>query len=407
MLAEREPGAAAARDHRWHRPSAGRSRACRRYGTGRRAGAGSQAGGFRRQCSRASRARGGHRGPRPGMPAVGGQQHQRRRGRLAGLRANRDDGLAGRGDPGQRRRGSGRLACEVCVRGRGRRIRGDQRELWSRPARPGRSCRRGRCRWRRWSRRGGPRRRWRRPRAACPGALCPAPRLCPPDRNRSFEPPSYLQWRRSRQRRPRPDSPRRRRRGLRWQHPRWRDAPGFSQRHPRCRPPRRHPRGRPVRSPRRCRPRQGCCPPRPRRHRPGLRHGHFRRGPLGPRPAPLRVRQPCRGPYPCWPRSHRSAPARDAGARFRPAGAAAPAGLSCALRAPGLGAASPVMTGSGSVCGSSSAGRLLAGRARVLAAGLLPAGPAPALADRSQSILASCHAAADCCHTEAGSTGAG
>jgi hypothetical protein len=65
------------------------------------------------------------------------------------------------------------------------------------------------------------------------------------------------------------------------------------------------------------------------------------------------------------------------------------------------------MTGSGSVCGSSSAARLLAGRARVIAAAALPAGPAPALTDRSQSIPASCHAEADCCHTETGSAGFG
>jgi hypothetical protein len=65
------------------------------------------------------------------------------------------------------------------------------------------------------------------------------------------------------------------------------------------------------------------------------------------------------------------------------------------------------MTGSGSVCGSSSAGKLLARRARVLAAVVLPAGPVPALGGRSQSILASRHAAADCCHTETGSADSG
>jgi hypothetical protein len=65
------------------------------------------------------------------------------------------------------------------------------------------------------------------------------------------------------------------------------------------------------------------------------------------------------------------------------------------------------MIGIGSVCGSSSGGRLLAGRAGALATRGLPAGPAPALADRSQSIPASCHATADCCHTETGSAGSG
>ena len=51
-------------------------------------------------------------------------------------------------------------------------------------------------------------------------------------------------------------------------------------------------------------------------------------------------------------------------------------------------------TGIGSVCGSSSAGAL-------------PAGRAPAVAGRIQSMPASCHAAADCCQTETGGASTG
>jgi hypothetical protein len=65
------------------------------------------------------------------------------------------------------------------------------------------------------------------------------------------------------------------------------------------------------------------------------------------------------------------------------------------------------MTGIGSVWGSSSADGVLSGPARVLAAGTLLTGPDAALAGRSQSSPASCHAAADCCHTETGSAGSG
>src|SRR5262249_51456400 len=58
------------------------------------------------------------------------------RGRLAGLRANRDDRVARRGDPGQRRQqsdGPGRPAREIGVRGRGGRGGGEPRGV-----RPGR-----------------------------------------------------------------------------------------------------------------------------------------------------------------------------------------------------------------------------------------------------------------------------
>jgi hypothetical protein len=76
-------------------------------------------------------------------------------------------------------------------------------------------------------------------------------------------------------------------------------------------------------------------------------------------------------------------------------------------RPAGPGVASAEMTGIGSVCGSSSPGTLLPGRAWALAARVLLTRAAPARAGRSQSIPASCHAVADCCHTETGSAGAG